>query len=123
MFIEKHTTVSTVNLVELFARSTFTHSYPQSTSIRSDGRTILKGKTCMPGRGEVLVRSPSETVDMANGEANSGNEAKSKFGIFESPNWSRQTDLEPRCVYRFIADVGEKVHVKFDRFQLSGEMP
>ncbi|VDP80757.1 unnamed protein product [Echinostoma caproni] len=92
----------------------------------SDG-TLVTGETCMPGRGEVLVRSPSNgdqaATAAAAAESNPGRAVKSKSGTFESPNWSRQNDLEPRCVYRFIADVGEKVHVKFDRFQLRGEMP
>ncbi|KAA0185364.1 hypothetical protein FBUS_02870, partial [Fasciolopsis buskii] len=110
------------------AHSILGHSYffrtfrlfPVATSTSSDERTLPTTKTCMPGRGEVLVRSPSNGAEMtADGAPNT----KSKFGTFESPNWSRQTDLEPRCVYRFIANVGEKVHVRFDRFQLRGEMP
>ncbi|GAA50720.1 bone morphogenetic protein 1 [Clonorchis sinensis] len=69
--------------------------------------------TCSPGRGEILVRSQGTQPD---GES-------SKSGHFFSPNWPKTFEPGRRCVYRFIAASGEKVHLRFQHFQLGGEMP
>ncbi|KAK4476075.1 hypothetical protein MN116_001300 [Schistosoma mekongi] len=93
---------------------------------------IISGYTCNPGTGEILIRSSSfgsvgkrpEFDTTSDSEGSLENENRSvKGGIFTSPQWPKSYESGTRCMYRFIADSGEKVRIKFDRFILSGDMP
>ncbi|VDP57591.1 unnamed protein product [Schistosoma mattheei] len=93
---------------------------------------IISGYTCTPGTGEILLRSSAlnsaekrvenDITSNSNNEDGNGKHLI-KQGIFTSPKWPKSYESGTRCVYRFIADVGEKVHIKFDHFVLSGDMP
>ncbi|CAH8642857.1 unnamed protein product [Heterobilharzia americana] len=87
------------------------------------------GYTCRPGTGEILIRSSlhlhTETPTNSNSKTTDNNEIQysSKQGVFTSPHWPKSYEYGSRCVYRFVANIGEKVHIKFDHFLLSGGMP